>query len=521
MIEARLPDGTALQFEDGTSDAVIDRTVKSHIQSAQPQSTMTTPEGQEMRLDETGAWVPAGPTPPGASVPTLEDARSAIQRADMAALQYLKPGPDESAITSVPKKAAMVGVHGLSLLAQTPVNALLGLTQGPRVENGQITVPALRMTDSGTPTLTPEAQTTASFAATPLRFGPRGPVPSPGTFNRDTSVTGVNQVDPAVASRAEGRTAFRSAQGEAPAATSRTGEFIPPPREATPVVAAGPLPDLATSAGAKRVANYYYRQADELGGTLTPQFTDRFIDSVDRNLPQTEIGRAVAGESEAAALARRLQDQRGKPMTLQALQEADEGMTALISKEWGPKGISKDGLKLQEAQRGLRDQIMSAGEGDIEGGAAGFEALANGRRAWSAAMLLRDLEAIQERASRTEQPSTSIRTQVRTLLGNANKTRWYSPEEVAALEDAAQRGVLGGAFHIAGSRLVPIAAAAAGLGTSGPIGALIQGGAAGAASAVARNIATKLQERRLGAVAGIVSQRVPTPPPNALMGPLP
>ena len=34
MIEARLPDGTALQFEDGTPDAVIDRVVKSHVTEA-------------------------------------------------------------------------------------------------------------------------------------------------------------------------------------------------------------------------------------------------------------------------------------------------------------------------------------------------------------------------------------------------------------------------------------------------------------------------------------------------------
>jgi hypothetical protein len=292
-----------------------------------------------------------------------------------------------------------------------------------------------------------------------------------------------------------------------------------PQRPKPDAVTADPSPDLKTSAGAKRVANYYYQKADEVGGTLTPQFTDRFIDSVNKKLPQTEMGRAVAGESEAAALAKRLQDQRGQPMTLQALQEADEGITGLITKEWGVTGISKDGLKLQEVQRGLRDQIMRAEAGDIEGGVAGFEALQKGRQAWSAAMLLRDLEAIRDRASRAEQPSTSIRTQVRTLLGNASKSRWYSPEEVAALEDAAQRGVLGGAFHVAGNRLVPMLAGTIGFSTSGPIGAMLQGGAAGVVSAGARNIATRLQERRLGRVSDIVSRRVPTPPRNAILEP--
>ena len=37
---------------------------------------------------------------------------------------------------------------------------------------------------------------------------------------------------------------------------------------------------------------------------------------------------------------------------------------------------------------------MNASEGDIEGCIAGVDALRNGRKAWSAAMLLRDLEAI-------------------------------------------------------------------------------------------------------------------------------
>ena len=246
MIEARLPDGTALQFEDGTSDAVIDRTVKSHIQSAQPQRsasesaqqppTMTNDVGQEMRLDETGAWVPVGPTPPGASMPTLEEARAAIQRGDMAALQYLKPAPDENAITSAAKKAAMVGVHGGATLLQFPINALLGLTQGPRIENGQISVPALTTNpQSGAPALTPEASATVSLAATPLQFGPRGPVPPSGTVNRllgqDATVTGVRPINPAVVARAEGRDAFRGVQGEAPPATSQTGEFIPQPSQ--------------------------------------------------------------------------------------------------------------------------------------------------------------------------------------------------------------------------------------------------------------------------------------------------
>lgn len=460
-------------------------------------------------LDQALAGIQA-PDITSVRVPTLEGMRDSIQQADMSALQYLQPGPDASTPEIALRRAAQVGVHGLSTLAQLPINVLMGLGQGPDA----VTINP----QTGTMGLTPEAQTTVSMAATPLRFGGSSPsfVP-PGTLDQRADLTGVRPVDPGVTARVAGREQLRETQGAPAPAVTPTGAPPPtPPRTATPAVTAEPLPDLATSAGARRVANYYYKKAEEEGGILTPQFTDRFIDNVNKNLPQTEMGRAVAGESEAAALAKRLQDQRGKPMTLQALQEADEGITGLITKEWGVKGISKDGVRLQETQRGLRDQIMSAGEGDIEGGAAGFDALSKGRRAWSASMLLRDLEAIQERASRTEQPSTSIRTQVRTLLGNASKARWYSPEEIAALEDAAQRGVLGGAFHVAGSRLVPMLAGTIGFSTSGPIGALIQGGAAGLVSSGARSVATRLQESRLGRVADIVSRRVPPYPRNQI-----
>ena len=109
------------------------------------------------------------------------------------------------------------------------------------------------------------------------------------------------------------------------------------------------------------------------------------------------------------------------------------------------------------------------------GGADGFDALRTGRQAWAAAMKLRDLEAIQQRAEMTEQPSTSIRTQIRTILGNAKKSRGYTDEELAALRNAADRGALGSTLHVFGSRLVPYAAGVFGLSHGGPLGTVVEG----------------------------------------------
>ena len=66
----------------------------------------------------------------------------------------------------------------------------------------------------------------------------------------------------------------------------------------------------------KKFAGQYYDLAAQKGGTLTPQFTDRFIDSAQQVAPQTEMGKAVAGESATTDIAKALEDYRRQPMSL-------------------------------------------------------------------------------------------------------------------------------------------------------------------------------------------------------------
>ena len=144
----------------------------------------------------------------------------------------------------------------------------------------------------------------------------------------------------------------------------------------------------------------------------------------------------------------------------------------LIDKEFGVKGLSKDGRKLAQIQSTFRDQIENAGPGDVTGGTTGFDALGPARKAWSQAMKMDDLERIQQRADLTDNPATSIKTQIRTLLTNRTRSRGYSPDEIDALKAAADRGLVGGALHVFGSRLLPLAAGAVGL-SHGPVSAAI------------------------------------------------
>jgi len=289
-----------------------------------------------------------------------------------------------------------------------------------------------------------------------------------------------------------------------------------PPTPAPAPAPTAPAAPITTTAQAKAVASSLYKIADQADGTLTPNFVGKWLDGVGAKLPQTEAGKAVAGESPTAALAERMKTLRDKPMTIQAVQEVDEALSGLIDKEYGVKGISKEGQRLLDIQHSLRDHIAEAGAGDITGGTAGFDALSQARKAWSQAMKMDDLERIQYRASLTDNPATSIKTQVRTLLTNRAKSRGYDAAEIAALEEAAQRGVIGGALHVFGSRLVPMVAGAAGA-SGGLASSIISAGVAHLGTAKLRDWGTALQQNRLSNAMGVLGQSVPNqflaPPP--------
>ena len=271
---------------------------------------------------------------------------------------------------------------------------------------------------------------------------------------------------------------------EAPQPVNASAPQTPQPPAPTQPVA--PVATPRTAAEAKQVASQYYTAADKAGGTLTPQFTNRFIDSVADAAPQTEAGAAVAGVNPITALVDRLQTLRDKPMTLAAAQEVDEGLGNLIGGEYGVKGLSKDGYKLLDIQHSLRDQIANAGAGDTVGGTAGFEALGPARKAWSQARKMDDLERIQVRAALTDNAATSVKTQVRNILTNPARLRGYTPEEIAALKTAANRGAIGSVMHVFGSRLTPLAMGAVGL-EHGFVGAVLGGGLSHLGTSIARD----------------------------------
>lgn len=266
-----------------------------------------------------------------------------------------------------------------------------------------------------------------------------------------------------------------------------------------------------TSADAKAIASAYYAKADAAGGTLLPDFTNRFIDKAESIAPQTTEGRAIAGDTAITGLVDRIQALRDQPISLAGAQEIDESLGDMIDKEYGLKGMSKEGRNLLDLQTTFRNMILDAGPADTANGTEGFDAIKQGRAAWAQAMKMGDLERILNRAEQTDNPVTSIRAGVRALTSNPARMRGYSPEEVEALKDAASRGVLGGALHVFGSRLTPLAVGAAGLST-GFVPALIGAGVAHGVTTGLRNWATSIQTGRANNAMSVLGAGVPPPP---------
>lgn len=286
---------------------------------------------------------------------------------------------------------------------------------------------------------------------------------------------------------------------EPPAAPALTGEVLPPARAPQ------------TSAEAKQIASAHYQRADEVGGTLTPEFVNRFVDKAESIAPQTAEGQMIVGDSPITALVDRIQGLRDEPVSLKGAQEIDEGLGNLIDREFGVKGLSKEGKQLLDLQTTFRNMILDAGPDDVGGGTAGFDALKQGRAAWAQAMKMTDLERIQDRAELTDNPATSIRSGIRVLLSNPSRVRGYSPAEVAALKDAANRGVMGSVLHVFGSRLIPAGLAAHGAVSLSPA-SLATAAVAHAGTSLLRNAATGLQSRRLGNAMDVLGQSVPPAP---------
>lgn len=279
-----------------------------------------------------------------------------------------------------------------------------------------------------------------------------------------------------------------------------------------------------TSDDIRSMANQAYKAADDMGGVLKPSVTNKFLDDVEGLAPQTAEGRMLAGDSAFTKNVEVLKQLRDRPLTLKAAQEIDEilgdKIDDFVDRTTG--ALSKEGKKLLDVQSSFRKAMDEASPDDIAGG--GFDAWKSGKKLWSQAAKLRDVEKIINRAEMTDNPATAIKTGFRNLYTNKARMRGFSQDEAALIKKAAETGVITDALKTLGSRLIPIGASVAGGGFGGTTAAL-------AGSMASRGAATKIQVGRAEKVAekiagnaikkpSAIVNRVRAPIPEGAMAPI-
>ncbi|MCE7073695.1 hypothetical protein LZG74_25520 [Dyadobacter sp. CY327] len=276
-------------------------------------------------------------------------------------------------------------------------------------------------------------------------------------------------------------------------------------------VAGAAIPVVGAAAGAlkskpsitsdmiKAKSSEAYKLADEAGGVLTPNFSNKFAQSMADILPKDEIGIALSKNNPSTKIVGELNEIiQNKPLTLQNLQAIDEFLGNKVDDLMDAGRLTKEGRKVLDIQDTLRNLVDSADDTMIAGGKEGFESLKEGRRLWSAQAKLRDIEKIIARAEMTDNPATAIKTGFRNLALNEKRLRGFSPEQRKAINKAAESGIISDTLRTLGSRLTPIIAGASGGGLGAT--ALAQAG-----SMASRGAATKMQVGKAAKVARMVA----------------
>lgn len=208
-----------------------------------------------------------------------------------------------------------------------------------------------------------------------------------------------------------------------------------------------------------------YDGLDKIGGRMKPEIADKFVEQIQKMKPQTEMGKAYAGENDFTKSVDRLAAaMKGKSISLGEAQELDELLGEEIDKFIENGVPTKQGKKLLDIQTSLRNMITESPEDHFVGGKEGFEQLSKARQVWAASRRVADIEKIMTRAELSPNPDNAIRSGFRALYTNQARMRGFSAEEKEAIKKAAESGIVGDLIGMVGSRLNPIISYASGAG---------------------------------------------------------
>lgn len=392
---------------------------------------------------------------------------------------------------------------------RAPLQGLVG--GGGWSQTGNLTIDPT----TGAVRLTPEASSVPAFAASPLNVRA---VPPEGVITGGPQVTGVNPLSPEAAARAN----VRAATTPPDVAAARPPPSSPVPNAPAPPSAAPAATPTApssvvtpatptTAAEALPVATRLLDKARNSGADLQPDYVNKFVDKVTADAEPAGPGTAaVSGPNDpVAAMVHRLQALRDQPLSVKDVMGMDQELNA--RQRAAIKTDPDLARRLGDLQDSLREQVDAATEADVGGGADGWNAFKDGRAAYSQYKKMQAVEDMKDRADGTQNPTSSYKTAVNNFV-NGTKSRGWTDEEKASLQDSADRGVIGGTLHVLGSRLLPHVAGAVGASIGGIPGFIAGEALAHFGGAGARAAANALQTQRFNQTMGVLGSRVPSNP---------
>lgn len=266
--------------------------------------------------------------------------------------------------------------------------------------------------------------------------------------------------------------------------------------------------DLTGSEKLRKQAGKLYKLASKKGGKLKPEPTQKLLQQIEGvTAPKSGVELTLKGQSKIASsldtLKKQLEDGadfedlRSLEVTLGEM--ANDNVVAATGK------LNAAGNTLKNAQQTVKKFIDKVSDKDVIGGKTAFALKRKADQKWKQSLKLNEVERVVTRANLQEQPSTGLRSGLRTILANPKRTRQFSKEELKLMRKAAELDPVTGALRMAGSRLAPLAASSAGFGAYGmdPAALAILGGTYGA-SALARGAANARQLAKVNALQKLI-----------------
>lgn len=243
-----------------------------------------------------------------------------------------------------------------------------------------------------------------------------------------------------------------------------------------------------------------YDVADNSGGVLTPEFTNKFLSSAGKDLPQELAGKATIGDNEATNLIKRWEVLKDKPLTLKAAQEVDEGLSLLVDKHVDKMtgDLTKEGQQVYAIQKNFRKALSpeNLDPSQIVGGRAGLDAWKEGQKLWAAKVRIGDIQRLIDKGLNKDVPATSIRSGFRRIMDDPGWFKTFPPEAQKLIKKASEADLTQEGLRLIGGRLSQLMATGLGGAFGNVPGAIAAAAASVPITAGARHVAGKMQEAK-------------------------